>query len=342
MNTDNKYDEQLKKIKLDYELKLKNLQIELLKYQQIKSKNAEMLKNAIDSEKQLQQLNRELTEMKKLKVKLMNQLKEESLKSKQQEQKKMKEIALLKREQLKKDNQIKSLEEEKRCRDIVLKRKQEEIKALRRSSARMSCSATEKVMSSSRTSATQKFSIFLDENQTQKEQATCFVNNNTNKKIFSISSFRNRKSNVVLQQKWEKIDKIIHEIIVKKQTIGLIEREMERFLEQREKFCRKLNRLEKKLQKSTMNGPNEENKIKESHSIDQSTLENISKNDLNELDANNDAKASTSNSATSKSIDELKEQIYAIKSNIDYIQDQISECQTNIIQLDESKVRLDS
>jgi kinesin family protein 4/21/27 len=331
----------LKKIKLDYELKLKNLQIELLKYQQIKSKNAEMLKNAIDSEKQLQQLNRELTEMKKLKVKLMNQLKEESLKSKQQEQKKMKEIALLKREQLKKDNQIKSLEEEKRCRDIVLKRKQEEIKALRRSSARMSCSVTEKAMLSSRTSATQKFSFILDENQVQKDQTTSFVtNNNTNKKIFSTSLLRNRKSNAILQQKWEKIDKIIHEIIVKKQTIGLIEREMERFLEQREKFCRKLNRLEKKLHKSTMNSPNEENILKESYNIDQSTLENSSKSDLNELNGNNDGKALsfTPNSANSKSTDELKEQIYAIKSNIDYIQDQISECQTNIIQLDESKV----
>jgi len=242
----------------------------------------------------------------------MNQLKEESVKSKQQEQKKMKEIALLKREQLKKDNQIKSLEEEKRCRDIVLKRKQEEIKALRRSSARMSCSATEKIMSSSRTAGTQKYSSFLDQNQAQKEQASYFVNNNSKKVL---CSFRNRKSNAVLQQKWEKIDKIIHEIIVKKQTIGLIEREMERFLEQREKFCRKLNRLEKKLQKSTMNSPNEENRIKESYNTDLSILENSLKSDLNDLDAKNDTNvlSLTCNSANSKSIDELKEQIYAIK-----------------------------
>jgi hypothetical protein len=292
-----------------------------------------MLKNAIDSEKQLQQLNRELSEMKKLKVKLMNQLKEESLKNKQQEQKKMKEIALLKREQLKKDNQIKSLEEEKRCRDIVLKRKQEEIKALRRSSARLSCSATEKVITSSRTSATQKLSIFHDGNHTP-----CLTNNN--KKIFS---FKSRKSSTVLQQKWEKIDKIIHEIIVKKQTIGLIEREMERFLEQREKFCRKLNRLEKKLQKLTLKNSVEENEKKENCMIDQSKFKNNSSSDLNELGVNNNANPIlfASSNANFKSIDELNEQIYAIKSNIDYIQDQISECQTNIIQLDESKVRAD-
>ena len=66
----------------------------------------------------------------------MNQLRDETIKSKQDEQKRMKEIALLKRDHLKKDNQIKSLEAEKKCRDIVLKRKQEEIQALRKNSSR--------------------------------------------------------------------------------------------------------------------------------------------------------------------------------------------------------------
>ena len=36
-------------------------------------------------------------------------------------------------------------------------------------------------------------------------------------------------------------------------------------------------------------------------------------------------------------IDELKDRIDVMKSNIDYLQDQIGECQTNIIQLDELK-----
>ena len=136
INEDNKFDDQIRKVKLEYEFKLKNLQSELVKYQQIKSKNSQMLKSAMETDKQLQQLHRELLEMKKLKVKLMNQLRDETLKSKQDEQKRMKEIALLKRDHLKKDNQIKSLEAEKRCRDIVLKRKQEQIQALRKNSSR--------------------------------------------------------------------------------------------------------------------------------------------------------------------------------------------------------------
>lgn len=72
---------------------------------------------------------------------------------------------------------------------------------------------------------------------------------------------------------------------------------MERYLEQREKISRKLNRCSKKLEK-LINEQTDESKIK---------------------------------------IEELKEQIETMKSNLDYIQDQINECQVNIIQLDESK-----
>lgn len=131
-SADSRNDELIKKIKLEYELKIKSLQSDLNKYEQIKSKNQQMIKNALESEKQLQQLRKEIVDMKKLKVKLMNQLREETQKSKQDEQRRMKEIAILKRDHLKKDNQIKSLEAEKRCRDIVLKRKQEQIQALRK------------------------------------------------------------------------------------------------------------------------------------------------------------------------------------------------------------------
>jgi predicted nucleic acid-binding Zn-ribbon protein len=103
------------------------LQTDLAKYEQIKTKNAQMLKNALETEKQLEQLRKEIVDMKKLKVKLMNQLKDETHKSKMEEQRRQREIAALKRDHLRKDNQIRSLEAEKRCREIVLKRKQEEI-----------------------------------------------------------------------------------------------------------------------------------------------------------------------------------------------------------------------
>lgn len=127
LNQDNKFDDQIRKIKLDYEVRLKQLQSDLSKYEQIKAKNAQMLKNALETEKQLELMRKEIVDMKKLKVKLMNQLRDETHKNKMEEQRRQREIAALKRDHLKKDNQIRSLEAEKKCRDIVLKRKQEQI-----------------------------------------------------------------------------------------------------------------------------------------------------------------------------------------------------------------------
>ena len=92
----NSNDDQIKKIRHDYELKLQSLQSDLHKYAQIKAKNAEMLRQAQENERNLQQLNRELLDMKKLKVKLMNQLKDESVRFKKEEQNRMREIATLK------------------------------------------------------------------------------------------------------------------------------------------------------------------------------------------------------------------------------------------------------
>ena len=139
-----KHEEQVRKIRLEYELKLQSLQSEVVKYQRIKSKNAEMLKTASTNEKELAQLNREVLDMKRLKVKLMNQLKDETLRFKKEEQNRMREIAALKRDHLKKDNQIKFLEAEKRCKEIVLKRKQEQLQALRRNTTRLSDKASGK------------------------------------------------------------------------------------------------------------------------------------------------------------------------------------------------------
>ena len=96
----------------------------------------------------------------------------------------------------------------------------------------------------------------------------------------------------------------IHGLILKKQTISLIEREMERFLEQREKISRKHNRL------------------------------------VNRLNRKTEIILHLKNSLSDSKIDELKDRIDVMKSNIDYLQDQIAECQTNIIQLDELKVNI--
>lgn len=141
---------------------------------------------------------------------------------------------------------------------------------------------------------------------------------------------------------------------------------MERFLEQREKIGRKLNRLMKKLEKAMLNeaasvsasSPSPQPDKKESGEAGSLLLTTTASTSTNS-DINNTTKSSSSgcfdgsssaggnscsngggSSGTAASVsraDELREQIDIMKSNIDYLQDQIAECQTNIIQLDEAK-----
>lgn len=298
------YDDQIKKIRLDYELKLQSLQSDLHKYQQIKSKNNEMLKQAQENERNLSVMNRELFEMKKLKVKLMNQLKDDSQRFKKEEQNRMREIATLKRDHLKKDSQIKFLEAEKRCKEIVLKRKQEQLQALRRNNTtRLSDKASGKFIQNSQNNLSTNKQQPINTNNMHvpnKNNSTDLTNIFKKKGLFSRS----------FQLKWQKLDQIINGLIVKKQTISLIERDMERFLEQREKISRKLNKLINRLnKKSELKGELEEE----------------------EGGGGEDEEESQTR------LNELKDRIDVMKSNIDYLQDQIGECQTNIIHLDELK-----
>ena len=60
-------------------------------------------------------------------VKLMNQVKDESMKVRRVEQRRSKEMAQFKKEQRQKDNQIRSLEAETKIKDVVIRRKKEEV-----------------------------------------------------------------------------------------------------------------------------------------------------------------------------------------------------------------------
>lgn len=76
---------------------------------------------------QLKGLTRDLDELKKAKVKLMRQMKEEMAKNKKREAERERQISQLKKESRKREIQIKNMESEKRQRELVLKRKQAEV-----------------------------------------------------------------------------------------------------------------------------------------------------------------------------------------------------------------------
>lgn len=211
-------DDQIRKIRVEYELKLQSLQADMQKYQQIKAKNAEMLKQAHENERNLQQLNRELLEMKKLKVKLMNQLRDESTKYKKEEQNRMREIATLKRDHLKKDSQIKFLEAEKRCKEIVLKRKQEQLQALRRSNAaRLSDKASGRNMQSSTNNLFSTSSTTTGTNNNFSTNGSSSNANNVKANGYSLKNSTDitsifKKKGLFSRSfhiKWQKLDQIV-------------------------------------------------------------------------------------------------------------------------------------
>ncbi|XP_044136148.1 kinesin-like protein KIF21A isoform X2 [Bufo gargarizans] len=125
-------EEKTKKIKTEYEKKLQSMNKELLKLQAAQKEHARLLKNQSQYEKQMKKLQQEVFEMKKTKVRLMKQMKEEQEKARMVESRRSREIAQLKKDQRKRDNQVRMLEAQKRQQEVVLRRKTDEVSALRR------------------------------------------------------------------------------------------------------------------------------------------------------------------------------------------------------------------
>ena len=141
-------DEKIKKVKLDYELKLKNLSQEIQKYTNLKQRHQQMVKQQQENEKQIDQMTKELVEMKKFKIKLLKQLKMETTKYKSDEKNYLKEIQSLKRDHAKKDSQIRNLNEDNKRKAVILKRKQEQIQALSKQQRQMYVNKANKMASS--------------------------------------------------------------------------------------------------------------------------------------------------------------------------------------------------
>ena len=136
--------DQVNKIKKDYEGKLDKLQGEVKKLQAAKKEHAKLLKSQGQYEKQLTKLKSEVLDMKRVKVKLVQKMKEESNRHREMELRKNREVAQLKKETRKHESKIKSLETEKRLKDTVLKRKQEEVESLRKTARKISNLAANK------------------------------------------------------------------------------------------------------------------------------------------------------------------------------------------------------
>ncbi|XP_033078330.1 kinesin-like protein KIF21A isoform X9 [Trachypithecus francoisi] len=138
-------EEKAKKVRSEYEKKLQAMNKELQRLQAAQKEHARLLKNQSQYEKQLKKLQQDVMEMKKTKVRLMKQMKEEQEKARLTECRRNREIAQLKKDQRKRDHQLRLLEAQKRNQEVVLRRKTEEVTALRRQVRPMSDKVAGKV-----------------------------------------------------------------------------------------------------------------------------------------------------------------------------------------------------
>ncbi|KAL3841390.1 hypothetical protein ACJMK2_019542 [Sinanodonta woodiana] len=234
--------EKAKKVRDEFERKLNDMQSELKKLNAAKKEHSKLIRNQSHYEKQLKTLQHELAEMKKTKVRLMKQIKEDSEKTKQSEARRNKELAQLRKEQLKKETRIRTLEQEKKQRELVLKRKQEEVETLRKRPKPMSSKVAGRVGQYSRPNTIPIAPVTSSPRRRRRGTAE-----------FSAKAAK---------QKWDTLEKNVTSLINKKQTVTNIERDMDVWLKQREKFVKKLEKYMKEKDKAVEAGKSEE-EIKE-------------------------------------------------------------------------------
>ncbi|CAF3544733.1 unnamed protein product [Rotaria socialis] len=131
--------EELKSARRDYEEKIRRLEIENNELTALRAQYTVCLKDGEYYKKELAKHTNELKDLRKMKVQLTRELRQEFIRHRAAEQAKAREIATLKRTQMQKDNVIRTLRAQHKQKEMILKRKQEEVHLLRRQmrSARM-------------------------------------------------------------------------------------------------------------------------------------------------------------------------------------------------------------
>uniref|UniRef100_A0A8C2CDF0 Kinesin family member 21A n=1 Tax=Cyprinus carpio TaxID=7962 RepID=A0A8C2CDF0_CYPCA len=247
-------EDKTKRIKAEYEKKLGVMNKELQKLQAAQKEHARLLKNQSQYEKQLKKLQLDLAEMKKTKVRLMKQMKEQQEKSRMAESRRNREIATLKKDQRKQEHQLKLLEAQKRQQELILRRKTEEVKY------------------------SPQFCLYYTSNVLY------------HRRTVGVYSTR------VARGKWQCLERRVSDIIMQRMTISNMETDMNRLLKQREELTRRRDKISRKRERLLAEEPEVE-----------------------------------------KDVQSLNEELESLLANIDYINDSISDCQANIMQMEEAK-----
>ncbi|XP_069485318.1 kinesin-like protein KIF21A isoform X4 [Ambystoma mexicanum] len=302
-------EEKTKKIKTEYEKKLQMMNKELQKLNAAQKEHARLLKNQSQYEKQMRKLQQEVSEMKKTKVRLMKQMKEDQEKARMMDSRRNQEISQLKKEQRKRDHQMRLLEAQKRQQEAVLRRKTEEVSALRRQVKPMS----DKVAGR----ANRKIS--LPDPVIEPSSATSSLDDASRATVqhkTRISVSRVPSTSVATNGTRKKYMRKVTSIYTPKSARTKwqsLERRITDIIMQRMTISNMeadMNRLLKQREELT------KRREKLSKKKEKSFIEN------GEMD---------------KNVNSINEEMESLAANIDYINDSISECQANIMQMEEAK-----
>ncbi|XP_063050119.1 kinesin-like protein KIF21B, partial [Engraulis encrasicolus] len=250
---ENYTEEKASRIRADYEKRLKEMNRDLMKLQTAQKEHARLIKNQTRYERELKKLQAEVAEMKKAKVALMKQMKEEQQRRRLVEAKRNREIAQLKKEQRRQEYQIRALESQKRQQELVLRRKTQEVTALRRLAKPMServagrlprrphsadsgaeLSASTATSSEPESSARSVSSIVRQWNTKLNGYLgdTGSSGRNASRKKFQrkgvvSSSTPFSKS---ARQKWQTLERRVTDIVMQRMTISNVEADMDRLI----------------------------------------------------------------------------------------------------------------
>ncbi|XP_075952403.1 kinesin-like protein KIF21B isoform X5 [Anarhichas minor] len=343
MSMENYTEEKASRIKQDYEKRLKEMNRDLLKLQVAQKEHARLLKNQGRYERELKKLQTEVNDMKKAKVTLMKQMKEEQLRRRMVEAKRNREIAQLKKEQRRQEYQIRALESQKRQQEQVLRRKTQEVTALRRLAKPMSDRVAGRVArwnySPSVTDSGAELSASTTASSSEPETTRTVSglvkqwNNKNNVFGYMAESegsmdgsrvISNRKKlqrkpaglgsvaaagrassfSKSARQKWQALERRIVDIVMQRMTIANVEADMDRLIKKREELTVQQESLSHKREVLMADGEGPE--------------------------------------AEDRLLQEINEDIEVLNANIDYINDSLSDCQATIVQIEETKDELDS
>ncbi|XP_062374791.1 kinesin-like protein KIF21A [Sardina pilchardus] len=239
-------EEKAKKIKVEYERKLSSMNKELQKLHSAQKEHARLLKNQTHYEKQLRKLQQDVSEMKKMKVGLMKQMKEQQEKNRASETRRNREIATLKKDQRKKEHVMRQMEAQKRQQELVLRRKTEEVTALRRQVRPASGKVQRKV---SLPEASHDVPHRSTPTPTRPHTPGAAPANGTRRyPVRGVYSTRTARA------KWQSLERRITDIVMQRMTITNMETDMNRMLKQREDLTRRREKVSRKREKIATEG----------------------------------------------------------------------------------------